>query len=256
MSTIEKALDLLNLFSRSTPSLGLSQIARAAGRDKASTLRHLAALENAGFLERDGDSRDYRLGPALARLALVRDETYPLAAARGVLAALVTDTGETAHLTEYSGGSMSEVAIVETQVRGTRVFIDPAELLPLHASASGIAWLAASADSVVDAVLGGPLVPATDNTLTDPRALRAAIDLARTRGFSLSRGSFERDVTGIGAAVRDARGRPVGAVAVAAPTVRVPDAVAAEIGRAVIGAATAISERLGWTPPVPQEAAQ
>lgn len=256
MSTIEKALDLLNLFSRTTPSLGLSEIARAAGRDKASTLRHLSALERAGFLDRDTDSRAYRLGPALARLALVRGETYPLADARDILSALVAETGETAHLTEYVGGAMSEIAIVETTVRGTRVFIDPAEQLPLHASASGLAWLAASDDAVLDAALTAPLEPVTEATPTDAGAVRALVEAARERGFSVSPGGFELDVTGIGAAVRDARGRPVGAIAVAAPSVRVPEDRVDAIGQAVKRAAAAISARMGYAEPTLPEAAE
>ena len=51
MTTVDKALEILDLFSESRPSLGLSEAARLLDRDKASVLRYLAALERQGFLE-------------------------------------------------------------------------------------------------------------------------------------------------------------------------------------------------------------
>jgi len=63
----------------------------------------------------------------------------------------VIDTGETAHVSQFQKGDLSEVAIEETTFKGTRVYIDPAELLPLHASTSGIAFLSASPSEILRA---------------------------------------------------------------------------------------------------------
>ena len=48
MSTISKALGLLDLFNEARPRLGLTDVHRLTGRDKATVHRHLVALEEAG----------------------------------------------------------------------------------------------------------------------------------------------------------------------------------------------------------------
>ena len=93
MSTVDKALEVLGLFSEVRPSIGLSEAARLLQRDKSTVQRYLAALETQGFLEQDALSRAYHLGPAVTRLSVVREITYPIEmAVKNVMAKLVQDT--------------------------------------------------------------------------------------------------------------------------------------------------------------------
>lgn len=250
MSTVDKALEALELFSESRPALGLSEAARLLGRDKASVLRYLSALERQGFLEQDPYTRSYHLGPAVARLALLREITYPVNhAARNILRKLVDDTQETAHLSHFQGnadkGHLTHVAFVETNYRGTRVYIDPAEPLPLHAAASGLAYLSACPVERREKLLAPPLAAVTRATATDPQTVMAEAEAAAARGYAISRGGIEIDVCGIAAPVFDAAGEVCGAVAVAAPLARVTSANEEHIGKAVIAAAAAISRHYG-----------
>jgi len=104
MSSTSKTLALLAYFSPAQPEIGLSQLCRQAGRDKATTYRHLQALEDAGFVEQNPATKHYRLGPALLQLAQIREETVPRkAGAETVLDGLVDTTGETAHVSVLSG---------------------------------------------------------------------------------------------------------------------------------------------------------
>ena len=131
MSTVDKALGVLELFSETRTSVGLSAVARLLDRDKATVQRYLNALEAQGFLEQDPLTKGYHLGPAVTRLAMVRELTYPVESdVKNILQKLVLDTGETAHLSHIQDGALSEVQIVETTINGTRVYIDPAALLP------------------------------------------------------------------------------------------------------------------------------
>jgi hypothetical protein len=77
MSSVIKALDLLSHFSASQPEIGLSQLCRIAKRDKATTYRHLQALEVTGFIEQNSATKHYRLGPAVLQLAEIREATVP-----------------------------------------------------------------------------------------------------------------------------------------------------------------------------------
>lgn len=250
LSTVDKALEILELFSESRPALGLSEAARLLDRDKASVLRYLSALERQGFLEQDPYTRSYHLGPAVARLALVREITYPVNhAARNILRKLVDETQETAHLSHYQGdakgGQLTHVAFIETAYRGTRVYIDPAEPLPLHAAASGLAYLSACSPEQRARLLAGPLEAVTEATMTDRTAVERAVEEVAARGYAISRGGVEIDVCGIAAPVFNAAGGVCGAVAVAAPQARVTPVTEPVIAAAVRSAAAAISRHYG-----------
>ena len=78
MGTVGKALELLDLFSRSRPQAGLSELARLAGVNKATCYRMLGEMALHGLVEQVGPSREYRLGPALVRLARVREAAVPM----------------------------------------------------------------------------------------------------------------------------------------------------------------------------------
>jgi IclR family acetate operon transcriptional repressor len=246
MSTIEKALDMLDLFSDDRPALGLSEAARLLNRDKASVLRYLSALENKGFLQKDPLSKLYHLGPAVVRLALVREKTYPMNhAATNILQTLVDVTGETSHLTMREGDSLSEQVIVETNYKGTRVYIDPAEPLPLHASASGLAVLAHVSEAERDRILTSNLARFTDHTVICADKLREETDAIRIRGYAISNGMFESDVFGVAAPIFDRTNSVCGAVAVATPVARFDEKASSLTPREVKKAARLISGHFG-----------
>ena len=79
MQTIEKGLSLLQLFSEQRPEMGLTEMARYSGFDKATTRRFLLALKKHGFVEQNAVTRAYRLGPGILRLARVREAVSPIA---------------------------------------------------------------------------------------------------------------------------------------------------------------------------------
>ena len=56
MTTVDKALSLLEYFSDLRPEIGLSEFARLSGFDKSAALRMLGALVRAGFVEQDAHS--------------------------------------------------------------------------------------------------------------------------------------------------------------------------------------------------------
>ena len=78
MGTITKALTLLTHFSSGRGEIGLANFVRLSGGDKATVRRHLVELEKNGFLEQHPEARGYRLGPAVLRLASVREKHLPI----------------------------------------------------------------------------------------------------------------------------------------------------------------------------------
>lgn len=248
VSTVDKALELLNLFSERDPEIGLSEIARRSGYDKATTRRLLVSMERQGVVEQDSGSRKYRLGPALIRLARVREATHPLeSVVRDVLDRVVAETSETAHFSLFAGGALATVGMKESP-RANRVSLERGERLPLHATASGLAFLAFGPRVQVNRALGRELRAHTDRTVTDTDALLEMIEAVKLSGIAVSNQGYESDVFGMAAPVFGSSGFAEGAVAVATPTSRI-DAKVESINRdALREAAIDLTRALGAFP--------
>ncbi|WP_113407149.1 IclR family transcriptional regulator [Hyphomicrobiales bacterium] len=243
MSTIGKALALLDTLSRLDKEAGLTDIARLCALDKATARRFLVELEKHGFVEQDQDTRRYRIGSAPVRLARIREARFPfLRIAIPFIKALAEASTETVHLSEFSGGQLSTIH-VEDSARAHRIIVDVGSLLPFHATASGLVFLAFCPQVEIDAALKKPLEKFTDHTVTDPQLLRKMLAETAARGFSIIDQGLEAGVISTAAPVRAPGGRPIGCVAIAAPLSRTNTAAIHEFGAQAAAAANAISEK-------------
>jgi len=238
MRTVEKALRLLDLFDEGRPTIGLSELARLAGQDKATVLRMLSDLATAGLVEQDPVRRDWRLGAGLIRLARRREAAFPAAGVLApILARLAAATGETAHASLRDGPDLGTVGVTDSP-QPTRVHLDPGQRLPLHATASGLAYVAFARPDVAADLLTRDLRPRTEHTPTDPAALARALAAARRDGYACADRTMEHDVCGLAVPLFGPDGFAIGALAVASPAARMtPD------HRAAILTALAIAGR-------------
>lgn len=244
MSTIGKALTLLDAISRLEKEAGLSDIARHCGLDKATARRFLVELEKHGFVEQDMETRRYRLGGAPVRLARIREARFPyLSVATPFARELAGLAGETVHLSEYAAGRLSTIHVEDSQ-RAHRVIVDVGSILPFHATASGLGFLAFCPQKDIDAALSAPLKAFTDHTLTDPAALRQTLGETLRRGYSICHHGLETGVVSVAAPIRAPGSTPVGAIAIAAPATRADKETVEQMGRAAMATARRISERL------------
>jgi len=244
-STVARALALLSHFSPHTPEIGLTELAKYAGVDKTTVYRLLVTLTEAGFVEQDPDTKKYRLGAGLLRLARVREVCFPVRSLIDPeLAKLTQITGETAHASLLGGTTLGTTGICSSP-KSSRVSLDDGQVLPLHCTASGQVVLAFCSEKIVDSVLSGPLHAHTTRTEVNPQQLRLQLADIRQQGFAEVNHCYEDDVHGIAAPLFDAPGRVIGAIAVATPTHRMSDELHNTIVKAVQEAATHITQGLG-----------
>jgi len=246
VSTVDKALSVLQLFSESQPNMGLSEIARQLGWDKSNVQRYVADLVLHGLLEQSPRDKTYFLGPSLTRLSMMRDLTHPVASeVQRALDDLSQATGETAHASIRIGDRLSIIGVVETKIRGTRVYVDPAEAQPFHATAAGLAFLSASPEPTVRKILTDGLERFTPDTEVDCRKLMEKIRTVQEKGYARASGTYEADVVGIAAPVVGFQGDAIGAVAVATPAARFRGGSENTISRHVMETALRISKVYG-----------
>ena len=244
-STVVKALSLLEYFSEIEPEIGLSDLARRSGIDKSAVHRMLGAMAETGLVEQQSDTKLYRLGAGVLRLARVRETAFPISSVvQTVLDNLTETTGETSHASLISGRSLGNVGTCESK-RGNRVSLIAGEVLPFHSTASGLSVLAFGDEKLMRDTLSRQRESKTRYTLIDAEALKAKVDDIRSNGFSESDQTNEEDVHGLAAPVFDRTGLACGAVSVSTPSHRVTDASRQLSIRAVLRAARKITAGLG-----------
>lgn len=250
MGTVVKALSLLHLFSREQPEIGLSDMARLSGMNKATVYRLLGELQAGGLVEQTGGGRSYRLGAEVLHLAALREAHVPmLSVAQIVLSRLSEATGETAHMSLLRNDGLVLLTHVYSTTHATRVMMDDADDMSFHGTGSGLAVMAFAAPALSDRVLAAPLPAHTAKTITDPAALRVILRQVRATGVAESIGGFERDVHSHAAPVFGPDQLPIGAIAVAAPETRVTPATRPLIRRRVLAAARALTYQTGGLVP-------
>lgn len=249
MKTIDKAMSLLDFFLPNTPEWGLSDLARAAGMDKVTAMRILNSLASKGIIEQHPETRKYRLGTAVLRLARIREASFPVVALlQPILEDLSEGTGETAHASLAAGAALTTIAIAEPH-RSTRVFVDPAQPLPLHATASGLVFLAhANDDLFQETVKRLELRSYTSGTLKSAEELRSRIDQIQSDGYAVAALTFEDDVVGIAAPIFDWHGEVLATIAAACVSNRITDETLPEVVSRVLAAADKATRAMGGDP--------
>lgn len=244
MQTVDKAIQLLNLFTIQHTEIGLSELARLSGFDKAATRRFLVALQKHGFIEQNPSTKAYRLGVGFLHLARVREAMFPLkTVVKQSLEHLTAQTNETAHAAVINGQQLSTLAL-SFPARANRVHLEAAEQLPLHATASGIVFMA-FVGSEWQALLPETLSTYTTQTVTDRTVIAQRVAEVASRGYSMTVNSYEDEVTGIAVPFFDANGLALGTLAVATPSSRMTTALAALIQQALFVETSIVTTALG-----------
>ncbi|UWQ54653.1 IclR family transcriptional regulator [Leisingera caerulea] len=258
MGTVSKALSLLTHFNHGRTGIGLSDLTRLSGMNKATVYRLMGELQESGFVEQTDDDRMYRLGPQVLRLAALREAAVPiLSVSRRVLRDLSDETGETTHLSLLQGSQLNSLSHAYSPRHATKVMMEDAEVLTFHGTSSGLAVLAYADPGFVEDVLAQPLTIHTPETITDPREIRAQLAEVRATGMAQSIGGFEADVHSHAVPVFGPDRQVIGALAVAAPVSRMTAEQKQLILAALRRAGASLTHRIGGSAPAdyPQDAA-
>jgi IclR family transcriptional regulator, acetate operon repressor len=204
---VERAVEVLNLFSRSPGSLGVTEISQELGYAKAVVHRILQAFKAKGYVEADEVTRRYSLGPSAVFLGLAYlDRLDVRSVARSALAELSAATNETATLSIRFGDERIYVDQVNPS-RDVQMVVSLGKPFPLHAGASSRAFLAfLSDDEQAQYLAKEDLAAVTDQTMVDPAALREELVRIRAEGLATSVGESDPGTVAAAAPVFDRDG--------------------------------------------------
>jgi len=115
VQAVRRALDLLIALARASGEASLTQLTQSSGLNKSTAYQLLAALRARGFVERDNETRHYRLGPTVLEIAAsFLDESDLITRAEPVLKEIRDRTGETVTLHLLVGDQRVTVAKAES----------------------------------------------------------------------------------------------------------------------------------------------
>jgi DNA-binding IclR family transcriptional regulator len=247
--SVTRVIRILEALCASAAPVSLADLARALHAPKSSLAALLRGLAEEGFVvAADGA---WRLGPGAFGLgsALLegRRRLQSSDLVRDGMRRLADRCGETVlfGVRDEDGETLTYVDVIESR-KTVRFIVPVGDRRPLYSTAGGRALLAADPETDLRRYLDHLKPEAfTAETITNKRRLADAITHARETGVAQTIDQASEGVTGTASVIRDAAGTVLGALIVAAPSLRLADRLA-ELARLVQEEAAVISRSLGF----------
>jgi DNA-binding IclR family transcriptional regulator len=247
-AALSKGLSILRAIADEGAPPTFARLQKVSGLPKGTLHRILRALIAEGFVRLQPEDKTYHLGLQLLSLAYqVLEDMDIRDLAHGELVRLRDQTGEAAHLAVPDRKSAVYIDAVESRhVIGPIAKIGSSSLY--HASAVGKA-IAANLphDRLVDLINSLPLPQLTPRTITSRRALRQHLEAVRSQGYALNEEEEHPGIYGVAAPILGHRGEVAGAICITIPSFRYNPAKLKSYVEDVLGAARAVSVRMGRT---------
>jgi len=244
LSSIIKALKVLETFSGEEPERGVTEISDLLKIHKSSISRIIGTLALRGFLEKNPLTGKYRLGFKLVDLGNrvlghydLRDHAAPFMVdlakkTNEIIHLSILDKGEIIYLDKKGEGQTLTVA---TKIGGRS---------PAHACGMGKVLLSGLSPEELTKFLPSPLTQFTPKTITKLPKLLRELDRIRKSGVAVDDEESFLGIRCVAAPIHGSQGRIEAALSITAPKQRMGQERMEELKREVIETAQAISKRV------------
>ena len=249
IQALDRAVAILKVLAEGE-GMCLTELAEASGQAPATVYRVLSTFAAHGVVEVDPASQVWYVGQEAFRIgSAFLGRTSLVEQARGVMHALMAETGETANLAIADGGQVVFISQVETH-EPIRAFFRPGTRGPIHASGIGKALLAYHAPAAIARIVREQgLAAFTPATITEPGRLAEELAAIRARGWAVDDGERTEGMRCIAAPIFNEFREAIAGVSVSGPTVRMERTGGAALGARVREAADRITRAIGGTAP-------
>ena len=246
IQSVDRALDILELYLHSPEELSVKEISEAMGLSKSTVHGLIKTLEQRGYLKQNPGNMKYRLGMKLFSLGnVVADHLDIRKIARPVIRRLADNIKETVHLAVLNG---DEVVYTE-KVEGPgalRMYSQVGRKVPVYCTGVGKVILAYQDEETVERLLSKETLRAfTPYTITDKEKLKAHLAAIREQGYALDNEEIELGLRCVAAPIYDHQGKVFASISCAGPAIRMSGGLDFNI-RAMKEAAHEISRLMGY----------
>ncbi|HET9078729.1 MAG TPA: IclR family transcriptional regulator [Acidimicrobiales bacterium] len=222
IESVDNALRLLIMVAEQK-QIRVSEASSELGIAISTAHRLLAMLSHHDFVVQDSESKVYKAGPVLLRIGLAAAKNHDVRAILHPFAEDLRDeTGETVHVAVLQGNEVLFVDCVESP-NALRVASRVGSRMYAHCTSIGKAWLAFESEDFIRGLYTSPRLPAlTPSSITSRAALIKELAEVRGKGYSHNENESELGVGSVSSAVLDHGGKPLAAMSVSVPLVRMP----------------------------------
>jgi DNA-binding IclR family transcriptional regulator len=222
IQSVERAANILFLFTPENPLLGINDISSRLGINQ-STIHHLVqALMATGLLEQESNSKKYRLGLRTIELGgnMLRSRSLTVVV-EPYLHHITDELNETAYLGVLQDGDLLNLAQICTRHliqdcgwQGRRT--------PFHCTSVGKNLTAYLPEQEIRQLIEKKgLQRFTANTITDPDELMHEFELIREQGYALSFGELTEENNAVSVPIKSAsKNNAIAALGVVGPSYR------------------------------------
>ena len=249
IQSVDRALQILALFSHRCPTLGVTEISQAVGLSKGTVHGLIRTLLRQGFLQQDVPSRKYRLGLKIYELGIILAGTLEInQKAAGPLTQLAKSAQLTGRVAIWDGDSVIITFDVHPRIRAVLPFrFGPR--VHAYCSAMGKSILAFLDEAQVNSYLERtPLVAFTATTVTEKDKLLEELAETRRRGYALDREEAVQGIGCIGAPVFQRDGQVAGSISISGSASRVLGEKMTEYTEELLRTAAEVSRYMGHFP--------
>ena len=222
VNSLARGLEVIRAFTRSTPRMTLSDMARATGMTRATVRRFLLTLVREGYAVTDG--KHFALKPRVLELGYSALSSLPfLDVVQPVMTNLAVELEESCFAAILDGEDVMYIATATPPGRLVNIDLSVGSRAPAHTVSTGRVLLAALDEKQRLAYLAkATLKKYTVNTVTSKVKLRTLIEETRTKGWAIVDQELEIGLRSISVPIRDHAGKVLAALNVACPSSRIP----------------------------------
>ena len=213
ISSLEKALLVLNAFKGAEQYMGQSEIISRTGLHKSAVQRFLHTWEALGYIKRDEASKRYLLTGKVMDLSYEYLRMNPLIEiATPHLLEARNRTNYSFNLSVIDGADTIYLVRMPNHLRAYKATL-PGRRLPAALTSGGRAMMSRMSDERIEDILTkSDLVPHTPFTITDKAKIKAEIEKGRNQGYCITVQEFLIGEIAVAAPVVNSLGQPVAAV--------------------------------------------
>lgn len=252
VQSLTRGLNILEALGKTEGGLTLTDVSRRVDLAPSTTHRLLATLEKMGYVYQAGELGRWYVGlQAFAVGSSFLASRDFVAQSHPYMRRLMEQSGETANLAILDG--TEAVFIDQVQCRETmRTIVKLGSRVPLHASGVGKAIFGALPNEQIDAIVKVKGLPRiTEHTITVSETMWAALRVIRQRGWSFDDEEHLPGTRCVAASIYNEHAESLGAISIAGPSARLPDARIKQLGPLVAHIAEDITRHLGGRWPHP-----
>jgi len=247
INSVTRACNVMRMLAKEGDGLRVGKIAKRLGIDRTTAYRILVTLESNGFLERNSDSKEYKLGVGAFEIGSAYLRATDLhSIARPVMIELAGRVQEGVHWAILSGDQAVCIDKIDSP-RGLGTTSKIGRSSALNAGSVGKTLLAFQPPEVREKLLETVhLDRFTDHTITSVEEMQKAIGTIRAEGYCISVGEGEEDMACVAAPIFNHSRQIIAGLSIGGPVHRfsAPEFQRKAIS-GVLWAAQLISEKMG-----------